>query len=270
MKKNVTTFFTAINLIISKANNKFKMKKKSWNKILIVSIFAIAMGFLEAVVVVYLRKLFYPDGFIFPLKGFIEPSILSVEWLREFATIVMLVTIGMLAGKKFYERFAYFIYAFAIWDIFYYIFLKLTLNWPSSFFTWDLLFLIPWPWVGPVIAPILYALVFIIMASLIISFEDAGIKVKINIWEWLLIIIGGLVSLSTWLYDYGRIIFSSGFAKQFFTLAENPEFYNVISNYSPSYYNWVVFLIGWGMVCTGIIIFYLRHNKNHSRFPTTF
>src|SRR3989344_6517542 len=224
------------------------MKKESWNKILIVSIYAIAMGLLEAAVVVYLRKLFYPDGFIFPLKGFIEPSILSVEWMREFATIVMLVTIGMLAGKKVYEKFAYFIYAFAIWDIFYYIFVKLTLNWPDSFLTWDLLFLIPWPWIGPVIAPILYSLVFIITAFLIISFGDAGIKVKINILEWLLIIIGGLVSLSTWMYDYGRIIFSGGFARQFFTLAENQQFYEVIAKYSPSYYNWLVFLFGLIMV----------------------
>ena len=219
------------------------MKKESWNKILIVSIYAIAMGLLEAAVVVYLRKLFYPDGFIFPLKGFIEPSILSVEWMREFATIVMLVTIGMLAGKKVYEKFAYFIYAFAIWDIFYYIFLKLTLNWPDSFLTWDLLFLIPWPWIGPVIAPILYSLVFIITAFLIISFGDAGIKVKINILEWLFIIISG------------------GFARQFFTLAENQQFYEVIAKYSPSYYNWLVFLFGLIMVCAGVLMFYLRNNR---------
>ena len=96
------------------------MKKESLNKISIVTIFAIAMGFLEAVVVVYLRKLYYPNGFNFPLKGFIDPSIISIEWVREFATIVMLITIAMLAGKKLYERFAYFIYVFAIWDIFYY------------------------------------------------------------------------------------------------------------------------------------------------------
>ena len=206
-------------------------------------------------------KLFYPDGIIFPLRGFIEPAILSVEWLREFATIIMLITIGMLAGKKFYERFAYFIYAFAIWDIFYYIFLKLFLNWPSSFLTWDLLFLIPWPWVGPVIAPILYSLGFIVMAFLIISFEDDGIKIKINIWEWLLIVIGGLVSLSTWMYDYGRIIFSGGFAKEFFTLAENPKFYGVISAYTPEYYNWVVFVFGFVVACSGVLMFYLRNRK---------
>ena len=99
------------------------MKKESVNKIITITIFAIAMGFLESVVVVYLRKIFYAGGFGFPLKGFTEPSIIGIEWIREIATIVMLITISMLVAKKFYERLSYFIYAFAVWDIFYYIFL---------------------------------------------------------------------------------------------------------------------------------------------------
>ena len=140
------------------------MKKESVNKILIITIFAIAMGFLEAAVVIYLRELFYPNGFDFPLRGFLNPSILGVEWIREFATVVMLAAIAVLAGKKFYERFAYFLYAFAIWDIFYYISLKATLDWPSSFLTWDLLFLIPWPWIGPVLTPVLWSILFIILS----------------------------------------------------------------------------------------------------------
>ena len=146
------------------------MKRESVNKLSIVTLYAIAMGFLEAAVVIYLRNLFYPNGFNFPLKGFIDPSILIVEWIREFATIIMLVTIGLLAGKKFYEKLAYFVYAFAIWDIFYYIFLKLVLNWPSSFLTWDLLFLIPFPWAGPVLAPLLCTLLMLFTSFIIINF----------------------------------------------------------------------------------------------------
>ena len=67
------------------------MKKESKNIILIVTVFSIAMAFLETAVVVYLRKLFYLNGFNFPLKGFLDPSILSIEWIREFATIIMLL-----------------------------------------------------------------------------------------------------------------------------------------------------------------------------------
>ena len=238
------------------------MKKESLNKILIVTIFAIAMGFLEAVVVIYLRKLYYPKGFNFPLKGFIDPSILRIEWVREFATIAMLITIAMLVGKKLYERFAYFIYAFAIWDIFYYISLKLTLNWPASFFTWDILFLIPLPWVGPVLAPLLCTILMITTAFMIINFEDLKMNVKIKMKELILILVGVLIVLYTWLYDYGKIILGGGFTKDFFTLANNQQFNQIIANYSPPYYNWFLFLIGFIISSLGILFFYLRTKNN--------
>lgn len=236
------------------------MKKESRNKILIITIFAIAMGFLESAVVIYLRKLLYPTGFDFPLKGFLDPSIMSVEWVREFATIVMLVTIAMLAAPKFYERFAYFLYAFAIWDIFYYVFLKLVLDWPSSLLTWDMLFLIPWAWVGPVLAPLICCVLFITMTFIIINFQDKGIKVKINIKEWALMIIGVVLVLYTWMYDYGKLIFN-GYVKDFFTLTNNEQFMQIIDSYIPQTYNWLVFLIGFIFVIIGMILFYFRTNK---------
>ena len=115
----------------------------------VVTVFAVAMGFLEAAVVVYLRLHFYPNGFSFPL-AVIPDNILLVEVVRELATIVMLAAIGWLAGQGFLLRFSFFSLAFGIWDISYYIFLKITLDWPASLLTDDILFLIPLPWVGPV------------------------------------------------------------------------------------------------------------------------
>jgi len=237
------------------------MKKESKDKLLIIAIFAIAMGFLEATVVVYLRKLFYPTGFDFPLVGFLDPAILTVEWIREFATIVILVTVAMLAAKKFNERFAYFLYAFAIWDIFYYFSLKFILDWPASLLTWDLLFLIPWPWVGPVLAPLLCCVLFITMTLVVLNVGDAGTKVKINIREWILMIFGVVLVLYSWLYDYGEIILKGGFLKDFFTLSGNLKFITLIENYSPKNYNWPVFLIGLVVAAIGIISFYFRVNK---------
>ena len=180
------------------------MKKESVNKLIILGIFAIAMGFLETTLVVYLRRIFYNGGFDFPLKGFTDPNIIAIEWIREIATIVMLVTIGLLAGKKFYEKLSYFIYAFAIWDIFYYIFLKILLNWPASFLTWDVLFLIPWPWIGPVLAPIMCAILMIITAIMIINLADRDMKNKMRskLYEVILIIFGILIVLFSWLFDY--------------------------------------------------------------------
>jgi len=139
-----------------------------------VTIFAIAMAFLEAAVVEYLRQLYYPEGFSFPLK-MIPMNIYFVELGREAATIIMLAAIGYLAGKNFLTRFSAFIIAFGVWDIFYYVFLKLILNWPSSLFDWDILFLIPLPWIGPVLAPVIIS-VLLIFAGYIVWWCDAHQK----------------------------------------------------------------------------------------------
>ena len=122
------------------------------------------MGFLEAAVVVYLREILYPGGFSFPLSP-VPASLALTEIFREVATLVMLVSIGILAGRKFSTGFAWFIYSFAIWDIFYYIFLKAVLGWPESLMTWDVLFLIPTTWTGPVLTPVLVSLTMILFAG---------------------------------------------------------------------------------------------------------
>lgn len=239
------------------------MKKESINKIWIISVYAVAMAFLETAVVIYIRELYYKGGFDFPLRMSINPIIMNTEWIREFATIVMLAAIGFLASKKTYERFAYFIYAFAIWDIFYYVFLKLAIDWPSSFLTWDLLFLIPWSWLGPVITPVICSLLFIALALLIIQFSDSGKAVKFSPLEWALFVLAGISVLYTWLYDYGKIIFSNGLQKDFLTLSTNPKFISIVSEYVPSFYNWILFGVAVAMVLAGIASFYRRYSKKN-------
>jgi hypothetical protein len=128
--------------------------------------FAIAMAFLEAAVVVYLRAIYYPEGFSIILKQMTSGH-LRIEMLRETATIVMLLAVAGLAGKRGWERFGYFLILFGVWDIFYYIWLKFSIGWPSSFTDWDILFLIPLPWLGPVIAPILVSVVMVFSGILI-------------------------------------------------------------------------------------------------------
>src|SRR3954466_7524604 len=139
-----------------------------------VSAYAIAMGVLEAAVVIYLRKLYFPGGFRFPMN-MIGGDIVVVELWRELATVVMLASIGALAGRTRSERFALFIYAFGLWDLVYYGFLKLTLGWPESVFTWDILFLLPIPWFGPVLAPCLVALTMCGIALTTVGYADRGL-----------------------------------------------------------------------------------------------
>lgn len=233
------------------------MKKESIRVLWIVAIFSIAMAFLESTVVVYLRKIYYPNGFDFPLLGFIDPNILSIEWFREFCTIVMLITIALLCARKFTERLAYFMFSFAIWDIFYYIWLFVMLSWPKSILTWDLLFLIPWPWIGPVLAPVILSITMIVFSFVIINKKE---NIGINLKEWALLIIGSLIILYTFLIDYGILIFGNGFAKDFFTLSTNQEFIQLISSFKPLYYPWGVFILGEILILLGIFMFYKRKN----------
>jgi hypothetical protein len=233
------------------------ISKESWKKIAVVSIFAIAMGFLEAVVVVYLRKLYYPSGFNFPLSTLINTQVLNIEWIREFFTLVMLACIGWLAARKFSERFAYFLYAFAIWDIFYYIWLLATLGWPKSLLTWDLLFLIPFPWAGPVLAPIINSLTMILFAGLIINISDRkNIRIKLD--EWIMLFLGGFIILYTYLIDYGKLVFAF---PNFLNLTTNQEFLSLVSNYVPQHYNWILFIIGEAIILFAILKFYTRSKK---------
>jgi hypothetical protein len=222
-----------------------KPGKESCRKLAVVGIFAIAMAFLEFAIVVYLRKIYYPSGFSFPLAH-IEAWVLNTEWVREFFTIVMLVSVAYLAGKKIIGKFAYFLYAFAVWDIFYYIWLKIILNWPSSFFTWDLLFLIPFPWIAPVLAPVISSLTMILLALCIINLQDNNRKIKINFKEVALLILGILFILYTFLIDYFKVL-GKGIEQ--------------VYSYTPLYYNWFIFIIGEICLVLAIILFYMRNRK---------
>jgi len=89
-----------------------------------------------------------------------------VELVREAATLLMLLTLGALAGRTWRSRLAYSAIAFGVWDLFYYLFLKVISGWPASLFDWDVLFLLPVPWWGPVLAPMCIAVLMIVWGTL--------------------------------------------------------------------------------------------------------
>ncbi len=163
-------------------------------------LFAVSFAFVESSVVVYLRSIYYPAGFTFPLS-MIQPGHLWVEFAREFSTIVMLVAAGVLAGSSVWQRFAYFLIAFGVWDIFYYVWLKVILDWPATMIDWDILFLIPIPWIGPVIAPVLISLLMIIVGWLIVRRETGDNKFRPSKTAWILSILGTALILYTFTRD---------------------------------------------------------------------
>lgn len=228
-----------------------------------VTLFAISMGIFEGAVVVYIRALYYPGGFDFPLK-LMSNQIAMTELIREFASLIMLLSVGIIAGKNLAQRFAWFIYSFAVWDIVYYLFLYLILQWPESFFTWDILFLLPVTWTGPVIAPIIISILMIILAMVIYHNSCKGLSVKISRKEWVLLILGSFVVFISFVWDYCRFIFQN------FSELENlgndklEKIYELSFQYIPVKFPWVLFFVGIIIISTGIYILYLRHKKSAS------
>src|SRR5213078_2029679 len=128
---------------------------------LVVVLYAIAMAWVEAAVVYYLRSLIDRIEPYQPYPLPMADGFGEAELIREIATLIMLLTVGWLAGATWRTRLGYSVVAFGVWDIFYYVFLRVLTGWPKSLLDWDILFLIPLPWWGPVWAPVSIALLMI-------------------------------------------------------------------------------------------------------------
>jgi hypothetical protein len=204
--------------------------RPSINKLIWVTVFAIAMAYLESAIVVYLRMLYYPQGFDFPLAA-APNSIIFIEIGREAATMIMLVAIGFFCGRSPIERFAYLLYSFAVWDVGYYVWLKIFIGWPPSLLTWDVLFLIPLPWIGPVLAPLLVSFAMMWAGVWIIKRQDQGITPRFSFRTWCAEIVCGLSIIFSFLWDIR----------------------NVMQGVYPRPFRWEYFFPG---LCAGSVIFY--------------
>ena len=148
----------------------------------LILLFACAMGLLEAICVIYLRRLILPAG--------LGPASASahlgqhVEHIREACTIMMLVTAAWLSGTNVRSRLAAFFVMFGVWDILYYAGLKWLADWPSAWLQWDCLFLIPKPWHGPVLAPVLISAYFVFICGQVFLREEAGRTIRVSALSW--------------------------------------------------------------------------------------
>ena len=161
----------------------------------VVVVFGIAFAYIEAVVVVYLREIFHPQVFTFPMAEFgISPlwkRILLTETGREAATLVLMFTGAYLFGRDRRQRIAYFATIFAVWDIFYYLWLKALINWPASLLDWDILFLIPLPWAGPVLAPLIVSITLLAFAAVALYRSSISAAVEVSLPEWFVFVLAG-------------------------------------------------------------------------------
>ena len=157
-------------------------------RFLTIFVFSIAFAYIESAVVVYLRAIFHSEGFSFPLTEFgtspLWEKFFLIEVGRELATLVLILTGCWLFGRNSRRRFAYFLTIFAVWDIFYYIWLKLFLDWPASIMDWDILFLIPVVWASPVLAPVLASLTMLVFAVTILYLDSQSKHIRVTLAEW--------------------------------------------------------------------------------------
>ena len=184
------------------------MRRYGW-----LTIFAIAMAYLESAVVVYLRALYYPRGFDFPIV-LMPANMVAIEVAREAATIVMLYVVGRLGAATGWQQFAGFMFLFGVWDIFYYVWLKVLLAWPASLGTWDILFLIPVPWLGPVWAPIVISLSLILGALAIEHTVKRGRAIRVTVFERVALVTAGLLVILSFTLDW-RLAMTGGRPERF-------------------------------------------------------
>ncbi len=229
--------------------------QRPWRQVLPwITAFAVAMGFLESAVVVYLREIYYPDGFTFPLVS-MSPKLVVSELLREAATLVMLLAPAALLSRNRLERFAWFCWAFAVWDLFYYVFLKVLLDWPESVHTWDVLFLLPTVWVGPVLAPCLISLGLLVLAVVILSGRERNASYAPTRFHWFLLIAAGLIMLYTFMVDPIRYLGSLEPGLRMGTAAMS-----TLEHYQPAMFPWPLFLFACA-IGTGALVLMLRDTR---------
>jgi hypothetical protein len=203
-------------------------------------LFAAAMGLLEAIIVIYIRDIILPAGY--NLKYPVAPlGSLPYELIREACTLLMLITAAWLAGFNNRARIYYFFIMFGIWDIMYYAGLKFWLDWPATWLSWDCLFLIPEPWYGPVLAPVLISIYLIAGGTMLLLVEKLIINTRLH----LVTILLNLAAFGIWYWSFVKdssVIQTKG--------------------YRGVEYSWILFVIGVLLANVGIVYSVIRNYRH--------
>lgn len=203
----------------------------------ILTVYAVAMAFLESAVVVYMRQLYYADNplEIFPLQ-FLDSYDTVLELGREAATVIMILTVALLADHSSRTRtFAAFVFVFGVWDLFYYFWLKILMGWPRLWLEWDVLFLIPSVWLGPWICPGMISLLFIawgfwtLRSTNDISFAPSSFMVFVT---------GAALGLTTFLQPAVAVVMEGGVTG--------------LSQYTPGSFWWWLFIPSYLLMTCGL------------------
>ena len=223
-----------------------------WTPLLVVVFYALAMGWVESAVVFYMRTMinrlvpYQPNPLPFA-SGFG-----LAEVIREAATMIMLFTVGWLAGRTWRSRLAFTLLAFGVWDIAYYIWLIPLTGWPSSLTDWDILFLIPLPWWGPVWAPVSIAALMILFGVTVARHDSVEHPLWPGRTTTRLGLLGGLIALGVFTTDGLRAITDGGGVAQ-------------LRDLLPVWFNWPLFLIALALIAAPVVEVVGQVARNSSR-----
>jgi len=207
-------------------------------RLLFIFLFALTMAYFEASVVVYLRIIAYPSGFSFPLEP-VPAFVVGTEIGREAASLIMIFTVAMMSGRNRRERFGCFLFIFGIWDMFYYLILRVLIGWPETLLTWDVIFLIPVVWSGPVLAPVIVAAGMTGFGCLLIMDESKRDRRRIMDTPSRVILSAGFLTLfSAFIWDYTGFVLKQGCGTMLDVL------FDMSRVYIPVRFPWPVFLFG--------------------------
>jgi hypothetical protein len=194
----------------------------------VVLAFAMAMAWVEASSVYYIRTLVdrIEPYQVDPLpQDTMNGALGNVELWREAATLIMIAMLGVLAGRTWRHRVGYAAVAFGVWDVFYYVFLRVISGWPRTLLDWDILFLLPLPWWGPVLAPVSIAMVMIVWGTLVT--QRAG-RPSVGRLPWAIGSVGILVALAVFMIDAWRAL---------------PDGRDAVLRVLPATFNWPLFWV---------------------------
>jgi hypothetical protein len=228
--------------------------------LLALTLFGISFGYVEAGVVIYLRQIYDPirarlhperaPAELFPLitrsqlaaEGESLTRLVVIELAREAATLIMLGSAALAVSINFRQWMAAFSLVFGFWDLAFYAFLKIAIDWPASLFTWDILFLLPAPWVGPVIAPAIVAFSMVIGGTMVLLLELGGAALRTTKWTWPGIWLGALIIIVAFMWDWR----------------------NIAAGNWPNPFNWLLFWLG-ELIGIAALLDALRRSARHSR-----
>jgi hypothetical protein len=211
---------------------------QTWQRWTIVILFAAAMAWVESAVVIDLRTLV---GRLQPYQADPLPQSANLgqtELVREAATLVMLVTVGWLAGRTRRSRLGYAMVAFGVWDILYYVWLRVICGWPRTLLDWDLLFLLPLPWWGPVLAPVLISGLMIMGGTLVSVFDTESRPIWPGRLAWALNLGGAALALYVFMTDTLRTALSQGSA---------------VRSILPDRFDWPLFILALALLAAPIM-----------------